>query len=124
MFQFKPVALERCSGSGPNGRSEGWDWSPDSSFAVWGPLEVVCFASSPGGARSEYGEDEILKKKLYVGNLAFSTDEAGLRELFEQYGATEPVAILLDREPGRSPGSKALLPWRTPAVPLQILSYP
>ncbi len=45
-----------------------------------------------------------MNKKLYVGNLSFNTSEAGLRELFEQYGATESVAIIMDRETGRSRG--------------------
>ena len=43
-------------------------------------------------------------KKLYVGNLSFGTTEADLRELFEQYGSTESVAIIMDRETGRSRG--------------------
>lgn len=42
--------------------------------------------------------------KLYVGNLSFSTTEGELRELFEQYGATESVAVITDRETGRSRG--------------------
>jgi RNA recognition motif-containing protein len=45
-----------------------------------------------------------LKKKLYVGNLSFSTTEDELRELFEQYGSTESVAVITDRETGRSRG--------------------
>ncbi|MCH2172820.1 RNA-binding protein [Myxococcota bacterium] len=45
-----------------------------------------------------------MKKKLYVGNLPFSTTENELRELFEQYGATESVAVITDRETGRSRG--------------------
>jgi RNA recognition motif-containing protein len=45
-----------------------------------------------------------VKTKLYVGNLPFSTTEGELRELFEQYGATESVAVISDRETGRSRG--------------------
>ena len=45
-----------------------------------------------------------MKKKLYVGNLPFSTTEDELRELFEQYGSTESVAVITDRETGRSRG--------------------
>lgn len=49
-------------------------------------------------------EDRALAKKLYVGNLAFSTTEGELRELFDQYGTTESVAVIMDRETGRSRG--------------------
>ena len=45
-----------------------------------------------------------MSKKLYVGNLSFNTTEGELRELFEQYGSTESVAVIMDRETGRSRG--------------------
>ena len=45
-----------------------------------------------------------MSKKLYVGNLSFSTTEGELRELFEQYGTTESVAVITDRETGHSRG--------------------
>ncbi len=43
-------------------------------------------------------------KKLYVGNLAFSTTEEELRELFETHGPIESVAVITDRETGRARG--------------------
>ena len=42
--------------------------------------------------------------KLYVGNLPFSTDEAQLRSLFEGYGTVDSVAVITDRDTGRSRG--------------------
>ena len=42
--------------------------------------------------------------KLYVGNLSFETTENDLRELFAQHGTVTDVAILNDRETGRSRG--------------------
>lgn len=42
--------------------------------------------------------------RIYVGNLSFRTDENGLRGLFEQYGSVSEVAIINDRETGRSRG--------------------
>jgi RNA recognition motif-containing protein len=45
-----------------------------------------------------------LGKKLYVGNLSFSSTEADLRELFEQHGALQSVNVITDRETGRSRG--------------------
>ncbi len=42
--------------------------------------------------------------KLYVGNLSFETTENELRSLFEQHGTVTDVAILNDRDTGRSRG--------------------
>ena len=42
--------------------------------------------------------------RIYVGNLSFRTDENGLRGLFEQHGEVSDVAIINDRETGRSRG--------------------
>jgi RNA recognition motif-containing protein len=43
-------------------------------------------------------------KKLYVGNLPFSTSEDELREMFEKHGSTVSVRVITDRETGRSRG--------------------
>jgi len=43
-------------------------------------------------------------KKLYVGNIAYATTEDGLRELFSQVGEVVSVAVIIDRETGRSKG--------------------
>jgi RNA recognition motif-containing protein len=43
-------------------------------------------------------------KKLYVGNLPFNTTQEELEELFSQHGTCESVAIITDRETGRSRG--------------------
>ena len=42
--------------------------------------------------------------KLYVGNLPWSTTEDDLRELFSSIGETYSVAVITDRETGRSRG--------------------
>jgi RNA recognition motif-containing protein len=42
--------------------------------------------------------------KLYVGNLPYTTSEEDLRNLFSQYGNVESVAVITDRETGRSKG--------------------
>ena len=42
--------------------------------------------------------------KIYVGNLSFQTTEDGLREHFAEHGEVEEVAIITDRETGRSRG--------------------
>jgi len=45
-----------------------------------------------------------LSKKLFVGNLSFQTTENDITDAFAQYGAVEAVAIITDRDTGRSKG--------------------
>ncbi len=42
--------------------------------------------------------------KLYVGNLSFETTENDLQDLFEQHGKVTDVALINDRDTGRSRG--------------------
>jgi len=48
--------------------------------------------------------ESSLGKKLYVGNLPFSTTETELRQAFEKHGQVESVAVIMDRETGRPRG--------------------
>jgi RNA recognition motif-containing protein len=41
---------------------------------------------------------------IYVGNLSWGTTEQELQEVFEAYGDVSSVAIIKDRESGRSRG--------------------
>ena len=41
---------------------------------------------------------------IYVGNLAFSTTDHDLRQLFEPYGVVDECRVIIDRETGRSKG--------------------
>jgi RNA recognition motif-containing protein len=43
-------------------------------------------------------------KKIYVGNLPFTTTEDELRALFARHGVVESVAVIMDRETGRPRG--------------------
>lgn len=43
-------------------------------------------------------------KKLYVGNLSYNSTETDIRELFAQVGEITDVAIIKDRDTGRSKG--------------------
>jgi RNA recognition motif-containing protein len=43
-------------------------------------------------------------RKLYVGNLPYSSTEESLREAFGQSGAVDSVTIIMDRDTGRSKG--------------------
>ena len=41
---------------------------------------------------------------IFVGNLPFSASEGDLRQIFSDYGEIESVAVILDRDTGRSRG--------------------
>lgn len=43
-------------------------------------------------------------KKLYVGNMSYSTTDQSLREQFEQAGTVESAKVIIDRETNRSKG--------------------
>ena len=43
-------------------------------------------------------------KKLYVGNLPFSTNDSELRSMFEAHGEVSSAQIVMDRETGRPRG--------------------
>ena len=45
-----------------------------------------------------------MQTKLYVGNLSYTTGEDQLRDLFSQAGAVTSVALIKDRDSGRSKG--------------------
>jgi RNA recognition motif-containing protein len=45
-----------------------------------------------------------MSKNLYVGNLAFTTTEDDLREVFSQHGTVTRAQVVMDRETGRSRG--------------------
>ena len=45
-----------------------------------------------------------MNKKLYVGNLPYSTTEDQLQELFSQAGEITQVIVIKDRDTGRSKG--------------------
>ena len=45
-----------------------------------------------------------MSKRLYVGNLPYSTSDAELKELFSNHGDVTDVHIVLDRDSGRPRG--------------------
>jgi RNA recognition motif-containing protein len=45
-----------------------------------------------------------VSKKIYVGNLPFSSTEEDLKNVFGKHGAVESVNIITDRETGRPRG--------------------
>jgi hypothetical protein len=53
------------------------------------------FLTVPGGT---------MGKKLYVGNLPYSCDDAMLQQEFGKFGAVSSAKVITDRETGRSKG--------------------
>ena len=49
-------------------------------------------------------EDYKLSKKIYIGNLPFSSTEDELRAVFERHGRVESVNVITDRDSGRPRG--------------------
>jgi len=45
-----------------------------------------------------------MSKKLYVGNLPFTSTEEELRTLFGRHGSVDSVSVITDRETGRARG--------------------
>ena len=45
-----------------------------------------------------------MEYKLYVGNLSYTTSETDLQTLFAEAGAVKSVALIKDRDSGRSKG--------------------
>jgi len=45
-----------------------------------------------------------MSKKIYIGNLPFSSTEDELRSLFGRHGSVESVNVITDRETGRARG--------------------
>src|SRR3989475_13307167 len=45
-----------------------------------------------------------LPMNIFVGNLALSTTDHDLRQLFEPYGVVDEIRVITDRETGRSKG--------------------
>lgn len=43
-------------------------------------------------------------KKLYVGNLPYSTGSSDLEQMFAQFGNVQSAEVISDRESGRSKG--------------------
>lgn len=45
-----------------------------------------------------------MSSKLFVGGLAWATDDQGLRSAFEQFGEVTDAKVIADRDTGRSRG--------------------
>jgi RNA recognition motif-containing protein len=51
-----------------------------------------------------FSKENIMGKKLYVGNLSYDVDSSALGELFTAHGTVESSQIITDRDTGQSKG--------------------
>ena len=56
------------------------------------------------GFEQVLGPRSSLLKKIYVGNLPFTTTDADLCQLFARHGEVLSASVVMDRESGRSRG--------------------
>jgi RNA recognition motif-containing protein len=49
-------------------------------------------------------QENLMGKKLYVGNLSYDVDSSALEQLFGAHGTVESSQIISDRDTGRSKG--------------------
>ena len=69
-------------------------------------LSLLIFATSVRYSEfvSVKPQESVVAKKLYVGNLSYTSTENQLRDLFSQVGEIKEVAVIKDRETGKSKG--------------------
>jgi RNA recognition motif-containing protein len=49
-------------------------------------------------------EEEFMGKRLFVGNLPYTIDDASLESQFSSFGKVESARVVTDRDTGRSKG--------------------
>jgi len=55
-------------------------------------------------AAREESEIRVMGKKMYVGGLSWDTTDESLRSAFSKHGEVTEVAVIMDRDTGRSRG--------------------
>src|SRR4029079_6656071 len=89
-------------------RKGGKLWSSTASNVFWRDGEVGEHHGRARCARSSWlplaQRAFAMSKKIYVGNLPWSTTSATLESLFSAHGAVNAAEVIADRETGRSRG--------------------
>jgi RNA recognition motif-containing protein len=67
------------------------------------PADYVSPYIIDAGHQSQ-GDQIIMPKRIYIGNLSFSADESEIRSLFEPFGTVHEVNLITDRDSGRFRG--------------------
>ena len=74
---------------------------PVSAVERWHGAPTVWTEDGVTACIAALGEPDV---NIFVGNLAFTTTEQTLRDLFASYGMVDTVRIMTDRETGRPRG--------------------
>ena len=74
------------------------------AFILWGIDRLLLFAVEGKGSKGFLDGRKLNAMNIYVGNLAYRTNEDDLRREFERFGTVNRVDIISDRETGRSKG--------------------
>jgi RNA recognition motif-containing protein len=56
------------------------------------------------GSERLYHKENLVGKKLYVGNLTYSVSSSNLQEWFTPFGTVQSAQVIQDRDMGRSKG--------------------
>ncbi|CAN0915760.1 Glycine-rich RNA-binding protein 2, mitochondrial [Linum grandiflorum] len=65
---------------------------------------LVRQSASPVPMGSLFNSIRCMSNKLFVGGLAYTTDDHSLKEAFDRYGEVVDAKVILDRDTGRSRG--------------------
>jgi hypothetical protein len=88
--------LQQDSSTDPRLHSES---SGSCGLCVWRESQSIIF-STPDG----FEVARFMSRKIYVGNLPWSTTSADLEAMFAEHGAVSSAEVISDRETGRSRG--------------------
>lgn len=75
----------------------------DSRRAAYQPRRIG-FPSVGSGSEKYSGFRIRIVKKIYVGNLPYSVNDAEIRKMFESHGEVASASVVLDRDTGRPRG--------------------
>jgi uncharacterized membrane protein YgcG len=67
-------------------------------------VPFFCGSESTNRAGWFLSGDQIVGKKLYVGNLSYSVTNASLEQMFVEFGEVRSAEVIQDRDTGRSKG--------------------
>src|SRR6185437_14869995 len=60
--------------------------------------------SKTAGHSPKISKENLMGRKLYVGNLSYDVDSSALQDLFSAHGTVDSAQIITDRDTGRSKG--------------------
>ncbi len=82
------------------------DWNVFSSAVLRTEFDGYPSLTGEGVGISSLGREKGIRMalKMYVGNLAYSTTNDSLAQIFSEYGEVASATVIMDRDTGRSKG--------------------